>query len=138
MPLGLGSLALPAAPTASVVYLPAGWTSEVPLLAVTVGTDGALALIAGVFGTVVMSMRRVISAGRLELGLANAVRRNLLVLWNLCLLMACLGWLAFGAGAATARTPIGTLATIVEILMPTVLVVYDGTVMVLVSRWLRS
>lgn len=138
VPLGLGSLALAAALVAGVVYLAPGWTTKVPLLAMTVGTHGALALIAVIFGIVVISMRGVISAGRLELGSANAVRRNLLVLWNLCLLMACLGWLVFGAGAATAREPIGALATIVVIIMPAAIVVYNGTVMVLGIRWLRG
>lgn len=138
VPLGLGSLALAAALAASVVYLAVGWTAKVPLLAMTVGVDGALALIAVLFGIVTLSMRHTVSAGRLELGSANAVRRNLLVLWNLCLLMACLGWLAFGVGAASAREPIGAPATIVEILVPAVLVVYNGTVTVLASRLLRG
>ena len=114
---GFGSLVPAAALTAGVVYSAARRTSKVPLSATTAGTQGALALIAVVFGiVVVMSVRSVVSAGRLELGSTNAVR----------------------AGAATARTPIGTAATSVEILMPTLLVVYDGTVVVLVNRWLRS
>lgn len=100
VPLGLGSFSLAAALAGSVVYLAVGWATKVPLLAMTVGAHGVLALIAVLFGIVTMSMRRTVSARRLELGSANAVRRNLLVLWNLCLPMACLGWLAFGAGAA--------------------------------------
>lgn len=138
VPLGLGSLALGGALVPSVVYLALGWVKKVPLLAMTVGAHGALVLIGVLFGLVTMSMRGTVAAGRLELGSANAVRRNLLVLWNLCLLMACLGWLAFGAGAATAPVPIGTLATIAEVLVPAMLVVYNGIATVLAGRWLRG
>jgi hypothetical protein len=138
LPLGLGSLALSVVLAGAVVYLALAWVKDAPLLAMTVGVHGAMALIGIFFGFAVMSMRAAVSADRLDVGSANAIRRNLLVLWNLSLLMACLGWLAFGAGTTTARVPIGPPAIIVDILVPAVLVVYNGAVTVLASRLLRS
>lgn len=88
VPLAFGSLTLATGVGASVVYLALRWATESHLLLMTVGAHGALALIAVLFGIAVMSMCGPASAGRLELGAANAVRRNLLVLWNLCILMA--------------------------------------------------
>ncbi|EID52815.1 hypothetical protein SacxiDRAFT_0540 [Saccharomonospora xinjiangensis XJ-54] len=120
------------------MYLAVGWATKVPLLAMTVGAHGAQALIAALFGIVTMSMRNTVSARRLELRSANAVRRNLLVLWNLGLLMACLGWLALGVGVTAAPEPIGAPTAFVEILVPAVLVVYNGVVVVLAHRLLRA
>lgn len=138
VPLGLGSLSLATAFAGSVVCLGVGWATKAPLLAMTVGAHGAQAVIAVSFGIVTMSMRRTVSARRLELGSANAVRRNLLVLWNLSLLMACLGWLAFGVGVTTTPESIGASAAFVEILVSAVLVVYNGIVLVVASRLLRA
>ncbi|WP_232285239.1 hypothetical protein [Saccharomonospora xinjiangensis] len=137
-PLALGSFSLATALTGSAVYLAVGWATKVPLLAMTVGAHGAQALIAALFGIVTMSMRNTVSARRLELRSANAVRRNLLVLWNLGLLMACLGWLALGVGVTAAPEPIGAPTAFVEILVPAVLVVYNGVVVVLAHRLLRA
>jgi hypothetical protein len=138
IPLGLGSLALSAVLAGVVVYLALAWAPKVPLLGMTVGTHGAMALIAIGSGVVTISMRSAVSAGRLELGSANAMRRNLLVLWNISLLMACLGWLTFGVGISMTRVPIGVPATLTDVLVPAVLAVYNGTVAVLASRLLRS
>jgi hypothetical protein len=138
IPLGLGSLALGALLAGGVVYLALTLVPTVPLLAMTAGTHGATALIGICFGVITVSMRSAVSAGRLELGSANAIRRNLLVLWNISLLMACLGWLTLGAGFSMARLPIGTPAILTDVLVPAVLAVYNGTVAVLVSRLLRS
>lgn len=121
-----------------VVYLALAWAAEVPLLAMTAGTHGAMALIAMCSGVITISMRSTISAGQLELGAANAIRRNLLVLWNTSLLMACLGWLTFGVGISTAHVPVGAFAIIADLLAPAVLAVYGGIVAVLASRLLRS
>jgi hypothetical protein len=138
VPLALGSLTLATGLAASVVYLALRWASKFPLLLMTVSAHGALALIAVLFGIVAMSMRGTVAAGRLELGAANAVRRNLLVLWNLCILMACLGWLALGASAAMTPAPIGVPTTILDILVPAMLVVYNGAVTVTAHSLLRS
>jgi len=136
--LGLGSLALGAALAGGVVYLALAWVAKVPLLGMTAGTHGAMALLAIGFGIVTISMRSTISAGRLELGSANATRRNLLVMWNISLLMACLGWLTFGIGISMTRVPIGAPAILTDVGLPAVLAVYNGTVTVLASRLLRS
>lgn len=138
VPLGLVSLALGAVLAGGVVYLALTWVAKVPLLGMTAGTHGAMAVLAISFGVVTISMRSTVSAGRLELRSANATRRNLLVLWNMSLLMACLGWLAFGVGISMARVPIGALPILTDVGVPAVLAVYNGTVAVLVSRLLRS
>lgn len=85
-----------------------------------------------------MFMRGTVSAGRIELAAANAVRRDLLVLWNLGILMACLGWLALGASAAQTPTPIVVPSTLFHTLLSATLVVYDGAVTVFAYRLLRS
>ena len=138
IPLGLGSLALGAVLAGAVVYLALTWVAKVPLQAMTAGMHGAMALIAMCFGVITISMRSAVSAGRLELGSANAIRRDLLVLWNISLLMACLGWLTFGVGISMARAPIGASAMLADVLVPAVLAAYNGTVAVLASRLLRS
>lgn len=138
LPLGLGSLALSVVLAGGVVYLALVWVQDAPLLAMTVGVHGAMALMGIFFATIAMSMRAAVSADRLDFGSANAVRRNLLVLWNLSLLMACLGWLALGVATTMARAPIGLPAIVVDILVPAVFVVYNGAVTVLASRLLRS
>ncbi|MFD2422143.1 hypothetical protein [Amycolatopsis pigmentata] len=121
-----------------VLYLALAWMAKVPLLGMTVGIHGAMALLAIVFGGVTISMRSAVSTGRLELGSANAARRNLLVVWNLSLLTACLGWLTYGVGISIARVPFGKLAILADVLAPAAIAVYDGIVTVLATRLLRS
>ncbi|TVT15501.1 hypothetical protein FNH06_36090 [Amycolatopsis acidiphila] len=111
---------------------------KVPLLVMTACTRGAVVLIAAIFGIVTVSTRRTVSAAQLELRSADAVRRNLLVLWNLSVLMTCLGWLAFGAGVAIGPRSLGWLPAVIEIAVPAALVIYNGVATVLVSRLLRS
>lgn len=137
VPLALGSFSLAAALAGSLVYLVMAWAHKVPLLAMTACTHGAVVLLAVISGMVTVSTRGTISAGRLELRSADAVRRNLLVLWNLSVLMTCLGWLAFGAGVAIGPKSIGSLPTVVEIVVPALLIGYNGVVTVLLSRSLR-
>lgn len=138
VPLGVGSVTLGVVLAGCVLYLALVWMAKVPLLGMTVGTHGAMALLAIVFGVVTISMRSAVSAGRLELGAANAARRNLLVVWNLSLLMACLGWLAFGVGISIARVPIGATAILAGVLAPAAVAAYDGIVTVLATRLLRT
>ncbi|WAL63793.1 hypothetical protein ORV05_22675 [Amycolatopsis cynarae] len=131
-------MTLAAALVGVVVYLALTWVPKVPLLAMTAGTHGAMALIAMCSGVVTISMCIAVSACQLELGSANAIRRNLLVLWNLSVLMACLGWLGLGTGPGLAHVPIGAPVIVVSVLVPTVLVLCNGTVTVLAIRLLRS
>lgn len=138
IPLGVGSLALGAALAGVVVYLVLTWVPKVPLLAMTAGTHGAMALIAIWSGVITISMLTAVSASQLELGSANAIRRNLLVLWNLSILMACLGWLGLGTGPSLAHVPLGAPVVVVSVLAPTVLVLYNGIVTALAIRLLRS
>ncbi|WP_245788693.1 hypothetical protein [Amycolatopsis marina] len=138
VPLGVGSLILSTVLAASAVYLALQRPPELSLLLTTACAHGALALSGVLFGIVAMFMRGTVSAGRIELAAANAVRRDLLVLWNLGILMACLGWLALGASAAQTPTPIVVPSTLFHTLLSATLVVYDGAVTVFAYRLLRS
>jgi hypothetical protein len=120
-----------------VVYVALNWVPKVPLFAMTAGTHGALALMVLCSGFVTMSMRFAVVSGQIELGSANAVRRDLLVLWNLSLLMALLGWLGFAIGISLARVPVGALAILSTLLLPAATIGYSGTVVVLATRLLR-
>jgi len=134
----LGSLVLGAALAGVAVYLALACAPKVPLLAMTAGTHGAMAIIAIGFGVITISMHSAVSAGRLELRSANAIRRNLLVLWNISLLMACLGWLTFGVSLSMARVPIGAPVILADVFVAAILTVYNGFVAVLASRLLRG
>lgn len=138
IPLGLGTLMLAAAVAGGVAYLALKWVSRAPLLAMTVGVHGAAALIMACFGVITMSMRCAVSTGQLERRSATAIRRNLLVLWNLGLLMTCLGWLGFATGISLARVQISTPTVLTGLLLPALLLGYGGTVVVLASRLLRD
>jgi hypothetical protein len=128
---------LGAAVAVGVVYLALQWMTKVPLIAMTVATHGALALIVVCSGLITMSMRSAVTADQLELGSADAIRRNLLILWNLSLLMALLGWLGFAIGISLTRVPIHLPAIFLSLLLPAMAIVYGGTVTMLVTRLLR-
>lgn len=131
-------MALGASLAGVVVYLALSWVQKMPLVAMTAGTHGSVALIAMYCGVITMSMRRVVSTGQLELGSAHAIRRNLLVMWTMSLVMACLGWFAFAVGISMAHVPVGASAILVDLPVSGVLVAYTGTVAVLARRLLRG
>lgn len=138
VPLGLGLLVLGAVLAGVVVYLALTWAPKVPLLAMTAGMHGATALIAMCSGVITISLRKAVSTGWLNLGSANAARRNLAVLWTLSILMALLGWLGVGAGPSLAHVSLGVPVVVASMLVPIVLLLYNGIVTVLVSRLLRT
>ncbi|KAA9164069.1 hypothetical protein FPZ12_008110 [Amycolatopsis acidicola] len=135
VPLGLGSWVLALVLAASAGNIAVTWVPQAPLLGMTIGTHGALAIVTVLFGVNVIALRSRVSPGWLDIGVATRIRRNLLVLGNFGLLLACLGWLTLGVAAG--ETAISTPVLVVEFLLPAVLVAYTGLVAVLVSRWTR-
>lgn len=138
VPLGLGSFALSVALGAAVVYLALTWVTKAPLLAMAVGTEGALALIVLLFGCVTMTMRSTVSTGHFEMVAAATLRRNVLVLWNFGMLLACLGCFTLVVGLSMLRAYTGIAPYLAGVVAPVTTVVYLGFVAVYVSRLLRS
>jgi hypothetical protein len=138
VPWGLGALVLGLVLVGAVVYLASVWVTKSPLLAMTVGTEGALALIALMFGFLTTKMRSTVVNGHLEMGAATALRRNLLVLWNFGMLLACLGCLTLVIGLSLVRTPTGAAPYLAGVLPAVLAAVHLGFVAVSASRLLRS
>ncbi|MEC3977837.1 hypothetical protein [Amycolatopsis sp. H20-H5] len=137
MPLGLGALVLGVLLVGAVVYLVSAWVAKSPLLVMTVGTEGALTLIVLMFGFLTTKMRSTVSNGHLEMVAATALRRNLLVLWNFGMVLACLGCLTLVIGLSLVRTPVGAAPYLAGTLPALVAAVYLGFVAASASRLLR-
>lgn len=135
---GLGAFVLALLLGGAVVYLVSAWVTKSPLLAMAVGTEGALMIIVLIFGFLTMKMRSTVANGHLELVAATALRRNLLVLWNFGMLLACLGCLTLVIGLSMVRTPIGVAPYLAGILPAVVAAVYLGFVAVSAGRVLRG
>lgn len=138
VPLGLGALVLGLLLGGAVVYLVSAWVSKSPLLAMTVGIEGALTLIVLMFGVLTTKLRSTVSNGHLELVAATALRRNLLVLWNFGMLLACLGCLTLVIGLNLVRTPIGVAPYLAGLIPAVLAAAYLGFVAVSASRLLRA
>jgi phosphate starvation-inducible membrane PsiE len=138
VPLGLGSVVLGLVLGGAVVYLVSAWATKAPLLAMTAGTEGALALVLLYFGFLTMTMRYTVSTGHLEMTAATALRRNLLVLWNFGMLLACLGCFTLVMGLSLVRTPTGAAPYLTGLLPAIASAVYLGAVAVFASRLLRG
>jgi hypothetical protein len=69
---------------------------------------------------------------------ATALRRNLLVLWNFGMLLACLGCFTLVMGLSLVRTPTGAAPYLAGLLPAIASAVYLGAVAVFASRLLRG
>lgn len=137
-PLGLGCLLLSAAVIGEVVYVAITGIPKVGLLAMAAALHATAAIVMTCSGAIAMSMRATVSTGLLELRSSSTIRRNLLVLWNLTILLVCLGWFVLAVAIGMSREPIGQLAVALATVIPAAMLVHGGIVAVLANKLLRE